>query len=208
MIAIVVHVLMAVVGAFWAAHEGMFGAKLQNLAVFMVPKDKKADEPEKKKEPEAKKTEEPEKIVKTAAAAPPPFVPPAGSGPAAAAPPPAYSLDLGTLGDDTVTGNGGDLVANYKQQVETLLRTRWERPGGVQDLDYVAEVEMNVDSKGKINDYTWKKGSGNQAWDGSVKQALANCKAMSRPPPKGFPEKFTVRFDVQPSTEPVFSRAD
>ena len=67
---------------------------------------------------------------------------------------------------------------------------------------------MNVDSQGKIGSYTWKKGSGNSIWDSSVKQALAGSKAISRPPPKGFPERFIVRFDVQPATEPLMSRAD
>ena len=46
-IAILVHLLMAVAGTFWAAHEGMLGAKLQNLAVFIVPKEKKPEEKKK-----------------------------------------------------------------------------------------------------------------------------------------------------------------
>ena len=131
-----------------------------------------------------------------------------GSGEGIAPPPAVLIPDFGSFGDDTVTGKGGDLIALYKQQVETTLRSRWERPGGVQDLDFVAEVEMNVDSQGKIGGYTWKKGSGNSIWDSSVKQALAGSKALSRPPPKGFPERFIVRFDVQPATEPLISRAD
>lgn len=208
-IAVVVHVLMAVAGVFWAAHEGMLGAKLQNLAVFMVPKDKKADEPKKVEKVEAKKAEQPKTLqeAKAAVAAPPKFVPPTGSGVAVAAPPPAVSIpNFGDLSD--LNGGGGDPIALYKQQVEAVLRTRWERPASVQDLQFVAEAEMSVDKAGKILGYEWKKGSGNEPWDASVKKALASSRAISRPPPNGFPEKFTVRFDVQPSTEPLISRAD
>ena len=70
-IAIIVHALMIAAGAFWAAHEGVLGAKLQNLAIFMVPKEKKPDEPAKKVEKvEVKKAEQP-KAEQVAKAAPP-----------------------------------------------------------------------------------------------------------------------------------------
>ena len=45
-----------------------------------------------------------------------------------------------------------------------------------------------------------------QGLDGglSVRKAVASTKAVSRPPPKGFPGKFLVRFDVEATkTEPV-----
>ena len=87
-------------------------------------------------------------------------------------------------------------MQSYKQQVESVLRNNWVRPPDGQDLDYVAEVELRVDAAGKIAGYEWKKGSGNNRWDDSVKKALAETKAVNRPPPKGFPEKVTVRFDV------------
>jgi hypothetical protein len=48
------------------------------------------------------------------------------------------------------------------------------------------------------------KGSGDKRWDDSVKTVIAQTKVISRPPPKGFPEKFIVRFDVETSrTEPL-----
>src|SRR5580765_2465113 len=135
-IAIVVHVLMAVAGAFWAAHEGMLGAKLQNLAVFMVPKEKKADEP-KKAEPKevAKKEEEPKEVQQAVRStpAPPKFEAPPGAG-GPAAPPPAAIIPAISFANAL---DSGDSVAVYKQRVETALRSRWDRPSGVQDLDYV-----------------------------------------------------------------------
>ena len=36
-----------------------------------------------------------------------------------------------------------------------------------------------------------------RAWDHSVRQAVAQTKAVGRPPPKGFPEQVVVRFEVQ-----------
>ena len=108
------------------------------------------------------------------------------------------------IDQDSITTT--DPIAFYKQQVETALRSRWTRPEGVADIDFVAEVEMRVDAQGKITGYDWKKGSGNQPWDASVKKALVG--AINRPPPSGFPDKFVVRFDVQPATEPLMSRAD
>jgi len=44
-------------------------------------------------------------------------------------------------------------------------------------------------------------GSGDARWDNSVKSAVAQVKAISKPPPKNFPDKFVVRFDVE--TAPV-----
>ena len=56
---------------------------------------------------------------------------------------------------------------------------------------------MSIDPDGRVTGYRWLKGSGNARWDDSVKHALAQTKAISRPPPKGFPGKFLVRFDVE-----------
>ena len=58
-------------------------------------------------------------------------------------------------------------------------------------------MELAVDSAGQIGGYQWMKGSGNARWDASVKAALGSTKVISHPPPKGFPDKFVVRFDVE-----------
>ena len=97
-----------------------------------------------------------------------------------------------------------DPNAIYKALVEHTLRSRWNRPEDIADDTYVAEVELSVDPKGRVTDSRWLNGSGDKRWDDSVKAVIAQTKAMSRPPPKGFPEKFLVRFDVETSrTEPV-----
>jgi len=121
-------------------------------------------------------------------------VPPPAVVEGAAAPPPAVSIGDFVIDPDAITTT--DPIGFYKQQVESVLRSRWERPAGVKDNDFTAEVEMRVDAKGNISGYEWKKGSGDQRWDDSVKKALAG--AINRSPPKNFPEKFLVRFDVAP----------
>jgi protein TonB len=96
--------------------------------------------------------------------------------------------------DVQTLSNPNDL---YKATVEHALLSRWNRPEDVADDAFVAEVELTVDNTGKLGNYRWLQGSGDARWDNSVKAALAQTKALSRPPPKGFPSTFTVRFDVQ-----------
>src|SRR5258707_820483 len=160
-ISLVIHGLIFAAGAYWAAHEGVLGKKLQALSVLVVPKEKKADEA---KKPEAK-TETVKKAdeVKPADPAkniPPPkvFVPPPAAVVGAAAPPPAVSIGDFVIDPDAITTT--DPIGFYKQQVESVLRSRWERPPGVKDNDFTAEVEMRVDAKGNISGYEWKKDSG------------------------------------------------
>jgi hypothetical protein len=213
-ISVVIHLILFALGAYWAAHEGVLGKKLQELSVGLIPKEKKPQEEAKKTEPKAegpKKVEQPKTLEQAKAAAPPPpkFVAPAGGGDVPA-PPPAVTLGDGAFAIDagSLAGNGGDLIGHYKQQVESMLRALWDRPNDVDDRSFLAEVEMHIDAQGKILGYDWKKGTGNQRWDDSVKKVLASSKGMSRPPPKGFPDKFIVRFDTEPASEPLISRAD
>ena len=96
-----------------------------------------------------------------------------------------------------------DPVQLYKGFVEYALRSRWQRPDNIADDNYVAEVEVSVDRKGRLSDPTWEKGSGDRRWDDSVRQALATVKSLDRPPPTNFPGRVVVRFDVQAETEPI-----
>src|SRR5258706_16451984 len=52
-ISVVIHGLIFALGAYWAAHEGVLGKKLQELSVGLLPKEKKPD-PEKPKEVKTK----------------------------------------------------------------------------------------------------------------------------------------------------------
>src|SRR5438067_5320392 len=88
-ISVVIHLIIFVLGAYWAAHEGVLGKKLQELSVGLLPREKKADEPKKAeaKTDEPKKAE-PKTVEAAKAARPPPpkFVAPVGAGDAPAAP--------------------------------------------------------------------------------------------------------------------------
>jgi protein TonB len=203
------HGILILLVFFFAAREGLVGKKLKQLAVTMVPKEKKP-EPPKEKPPEPKaeqaKTDPtpkmtiPQPKMDTAAAPPPPA---ADAAPAAA--PPAASLPAFEFSDGAKEVQTlSDPNSIYKALIEHTLRSRWNRPEDIADDAYVAEVELTVDAKGRVTEYRWLNGSGDKRWDDSIKAVVAQTKIISHPPPKGFPEKFPVRFDVETSrTEPV-----
>ncbi|HZL42069.1 MAG TPA: TonB family protein [Verrucomicrobiae bacterium] len=76
-------------------------------------------------------------------------------------------------------------------------RFNWNRPENLQDDRFTAEVELTVSAEGNVEKHRWLRGSGDPRWDESVKVAVAGTAAISRPPPKGFPSTFVVRFDVE-----------
>jgi TonB family protein len=209
-ISFIFHGLLILVVFFFAAREGLVGKKLKQLAVTMVPKEKKPPEPAKEKpadpKPETAKADQapkmavPQPKVDTAAAAPPP----AGDTAPAVAPPTAILAGMDFSDGAKEVQTISDPNGLYKALIEHTLRSRWNRPEDIADEAYVAEVELNVDAKGRVTDYHWLKGSGDKRWDDSVKAVVAQTKTISRPPPKGFPQQFPVRFDVETSrTEPV-----
>src|SRR5262245_43840233 len=209
-ISFVFQTVLVVAIFFFAAREGMLGNKLKKITVAMVPKEKPPEKP-KEKEPEPKpetaKEEKPVQTAKVAATPPPaPTTTAAAPPPVAAAPPsaqlPGFDFDTGV---HSVQSFATDPMQMYKGLVEFTIKGRWVRPENVADKDFVAEVEITIDKAGRITGNQWKKGSGNKQWDDSVRKALAQTPAMNRPPPKGFPPKFLVRFDVQTDAEPLLS---
>jgi len=207
-ISFVFHGLLIMVVFFFAAREGMLGKKLKQLSVTMTKERK--PEPPKEKPPEPKveppKSDQAPKIAvptpkaQVAAAVPPPtaMAPPAAAPPAVSLP--SFSFNDGAKQVETLS----DPNAIYKALVEYTLRSHWNRPEDIADETYVAEVELSIDPKGRVTDSRWLRGSGEKRWDDSVKTVVAQTKAITRPPPKGFPERFLVRFDVETSkTEPV-----
>lgn len=198
-ISVVFHSVLIAAVFYFAAKEGLLGKKLKELTVTME-KVKKPEPP--KEKPEPPKVEPPKQEVKAAvpqpklqAVAPPP---PAAStaeptvAPAAAVLP-AFAFDEGARQVQSLS-SPNDI---YKALVEHTLRGYWNRPEDMQDDSFVANVEVTIDKSGYVEDTHWISGSGNDRWDATVKAAVAQCKAISRPPPKGFPDKFVVRFDVE-----------
>ena len=208
-ISFIFHGLLILVVFFFAAREGLVGKKLKQLAVTMVPKEKKPEPPKEKpaapkpetaKADSTPKTAIPQPKMDTAAAPPPSAVDAAPSVAPAAASLPAFEFSDGAKAVQTISDPNGI----YKALIEHSLRSRWNRPEDMADETYVAEVEISVDAKGKVTESRWLKGSGNKRWDDSVKEVIAQTRTISRPPPKGFPQQFPVRFDVETSrTEPV-----
>jgi len=198
---IVFHSALVLAMVFFAAREGILGKKLKEITVTMVPKEKKPEPP--KEKPVAPKVEPPKvadapkpaltEAPKMAAVAPPPV----SEAPPAVAPAavnlPGVDFNDGAHEVESVS----DPNTIYKGLVELALRSRWTRPESVHDDDYAAEVMLTVRADGSVEGYRWLHGSGNAQWDDSVKAALARTTAISRPPPKGFPSSFTVRFDVE-----------
>ena len=196
----------AIIGAlvFLAAREGYLGKQLKTIAVTMAPKEK-PPEPEKPKEPEKKPEPPPEKPKSEPEpqprVAPPEQAPPAGPAAASTAPPPvapppgqvaAFNFSDGAK----VVESSSDPVQIFKGFVEFTLRSRWQRPEGLKDSDFVAEVDLRIDRDGKVTGSDWRRGSGHDGWDRSVRDALARTPSLGRPPPKGFPDRVLVRFDV------------
>lgn len=208
-ISIAFHGLLIGGAAYWAAHEGVLGKKMQELTMTLVPKEKKA-EPDKKPEP---KFEAPKKVEVARAAEQQVIAVPtvaAPSAPAAEAvaavsdaPPPAempsFSFGEGVTQTDPVTA--------HKAYIERTLRARWVRPDGLNDAAFVAQVDLSVDASGNVHNWSWKSGSGDKSWDDSVRAVLAATKSFNRVSPHGFPPSFTVRFDVVPDQELPLSDA-
>lgn len=206
-ISIVLHTVILGALFLFAAREGMLGKQLKKIAVTMVPKEKPPEKP-KEKPPEPKPLAEPPKaeapkltpapraeVAPGAITAPPPTMSaPLAAPPAAALP--AFDFEGGKAVETTSNPN-----LLYKGFVEYTLRSHWRRPEGIADLDYVAEAEVSIDASGGLTHTEWKRGSGDPAWDNSAKKALAETKSIGRSPPKGFPDKVLVRFDVQVTQE-------
>jgi outer membrane biosynthesis protein TonB len=197
-IAAAFHGVIALVLVFFAAHEGLLGKQIKKIAVEMV----KEKPPEKPKEPEKPKLEPPKldtpKVVQAPRIEEPKMAPPPptmAEAPPAAAPPPVDVPSFVFEGGKAVESTS-DPVQIYKSLIEYSLRSRWDRPGDIDDHSFEADVEVSVDSTGQIDNPVWKQSSGNKRWDDSVRLALANTRGVDRPPPAHFPSRVVVRFDV------------
>lgn len=193
-ISFVFHAVLVLALLYFAAREGLLGKKLEKISVQMV----KEKPPEKPKEPpkvEPPKVEppkvEPPKIVETKPAA----APPAAAPPTVA--PPAAELPAFDFGGGKEVVSSSDSVQIYKGYMEYVLRSKWDKPDGMDDDHYVAEVGVAVDKDGRLGSPVWQKGSGNRQWDDSVKQVFNVVKNFDRRPPTNFPPNVSIRFDVQ-----------
>jgi hypothetical protein len=215
LISVLFHLAVLTSLFLFAAREGMFGNNLRKIAVTFVPPQnvpedaavKQPDRPTESAAPQAAPRVEPVKQPEQNA-----FQPKAPERPISpgASPLPVEFPNVAppSLGVPELEFGGGKLVetssdpkALYRSYVEFTLRSNWSRPENVQDMNYVAEVQLAIDSEGQITQSEWRRGSGDVVWDKSVRQAVAQTRSIGRPPPTGFPPKILVRFDVQAQTE-------
>ena len=198
-ISIIFHSALTGLLFFFAAREGLVGKRMQALTATLAPKEKKPEPP--KDKPAEPKVETPK-----VAATPRPAIAPPKAETAAAPPPasaaPAMAPALASLPSFEFNDGAKEVQSIsdpdeiYKALIERSLHARWNRPENVADDNYVADVELSIDVAGRVTGSRWLKGSGNGPWDDSVKKALAETKTIGQPPPKGFPARFLVRFDV------------
>lgn len=206
-VSLVFHSAIVVALFFFAAREGMLGKELRKIAVTMAPKEKPPEKP--KEKPPELKVEPPKETPKLAQA--PKTAPAAAPRVAAAAPPPVVSSPVAAPPAASIPGfefEGGKAVISttnvvelYKGQVEYAFRAHWVRPDGIADDAYTAEVQVKIDPTGRVVGSEWRRGSGHADWDNSVRKAIQQTPSISRPPPKGFPDRFTIRFDVGSEAE-------
>jgi len=196
------HALIVLVALYFAARGGLLGKQIQKISVEMI----KEKPPEKPKEPEKPKVEPPkveQPKMAVATKAEPPREAPSSAAPPTVAPlaaeEPSFEFDGGKAVETS-----SDPMQLYKGYVEYTLRRKWHRPENIADDNYVVEVEVNIDGQGRISNPTWLKGSGDDEWDQSVRAVINTVNQIDRPPPKNFPPRVTIRFDVQEETEPVF----
>jgi hypothetical protein len=201
-ISFVFHAVLVGALLYFAAREGLLGKKIQKISVTMV----KEKPPEKPKEPEKPKVEQPK--VETPKVEQPKVEEPKPAPPMTApvVAPAATELPSFVFDGGKAVNSENDPVQLYKGYIEYVLRSKWNRPDNMQDDNYVAEVQVQVDKTGNLGNITWQKGSGNSRWDQSVKDVFKVVQNIDRRPPTNFPPQVTIRFDVQEETEPVMTQ--
>ena len=190
-IAAIFHVLIIVPLIFFASHEGMLGKKMKTLSVIMMPKPKveevkpRTEQPRVETPKVALPTEQPKAVPQTVQAPLP------TASPAVAPPPaemPAIDFPDGAKEVNTVT----DPIRLYSALIESQFRSHWNTP----QSDYETLVEMSITPKGEVAPIAFVSNTGDKEWTKSVNDVLAKVKVLSRPPPKGFPTHFQIKFDT------------
>lgn len=205
-ISVTFHSILVGVIFYFAAKEGLLGKKLRQLTVTMEKVKKPEPPKEKPQEPkiqpktqEAKAAAVPQPKVETTQAPPPAVASAAAAAPAAVALP-SFAFSDGAINVQTMDANGV-----YRNLVQSMLRSLWNRPLDMTDDNFTAEVELTIDKEGNVANSRWVKGSGSDQWDQTVRDAVAQLKTINKKPPPGFPNSFVVRFDVETTQEQPIS---
>lgn len=184
------HALIIFPLIFFVSHEGMLGKKMQTLSVALVPKTK-IEEPKPKAESpkmEVPKTAVPIELPKPVAqsvATPPPSV--ASTVAPTAVDIPSFAFNDGAK--DVISTS--DPIELYKMYMQTYIKSQWSTPEG---FDKVTDVYISLDAEGNILSTTFDQG--NDKWDLSIASMFKRVKTFPKAPPKNFPLRFKIRFDM------------
>ena len=201
-ISTIFHAILVGLMFYFAARSGILGKKVQTITTTLIH-EKKPEMPKPKPEPPKEPPKEvPKELPKVVEA---PRTPAPSTAPPVVAPPPAEVPGFTFDGGKTVESSS-DPVQLYKGYMEYVLRSKWDRPDNMDDGKYAAEVAVNVDKAGDINESKWLKGSGNAKWDQSVRNVFKEVSNIGRPPPTNFPPDVTIRFDVQEEDVPLMTQ--
>jgi outer membrane biosynthesis protein TonB len=201
LISFIFHAVLVVVVVYFAARQGFLGHQMQKITVEMI-KEKPPEPPKPPPKPPEIPKLEPPKVV----AVPKPVESPRTQASSAAsptvAPPPSELPSFDFDGGKSVISST-DPVEIYRSAIESAFRSKWNRPENMTDDNYFVDIKVSIRPDGQISDVQWRKGSGNSAWDESVRRAIVSVKSMDNLPPTNFPPYVMIRFDVQEDTEPV-----
>jgi len=202
LISFIFHAALVIVIVYLAARQGFLGNEMQKITVQLI-KEKPPEQP--KPPPKPPEVPKPEP-VKVAAAPKPVEAPKVQAAPTAAPPtvaPPPADLPSFDFGGGREVISSSDPIEVYRSSMELAFRSKWNRPENMDDDNYAVDIQVSVQPDGQISHVQWEKGSGNSAWDESVRQAIALVKNMDNPPPTNFPPYVNIHFDIQEETEPV-----
>ncbi len=202
LISFAVHAVLVLIVFYFAAQQGFLGNQMQKITVQLI-KVKRPEQPKPApKPPPAVPRPEPVKVAAAKAVERPKASVAAAAAPPIVAPPPTELPTFDFDGGRSVISSS-DPVEIYRSAIELAFRSKWSRPENLSDDDYAVDVQVAVQPDGKISKVEWERGSGNVAWDESVRKAIAAVKSLENPPPTNFPQYVNVRFDVQEQTEPI-----
>ena len=207
-LSVLFHVIIIIAIAIFAASQGVLGNRAKEFIVALAPKEPEKP-PEKPPEPKMEKPVEPPKDLPPLSTPEPAAnanntPPPVENVPGPAAPAAAAAPDFNfSDGAKQVVSGTMSPIEIYESRIQSAFKLNWNRPDDIDDTSYVAEVEVKLDSKGRVISTKWIKKSGDKRWDKTVQEAVDRTTAIDATPPQGFPDHFTVRFDVAPVTEPL-----
>jgi len=105
---------------------------------------------------------------------------------------------LVTINQDTsVALNATQQTAlqNYGYQLNRRLNQAWIKPENLSGINLIVEVKFNVSSSGQISNIQFRPGSGNAAFDESVRAAFARV-GSGGATPTGKSHTFTLTFKM------------